>query len=77
MHDTEKDGIFLIEEIKEKRYRKNKEQYLIKWKGYKTMTWELAASVPLFLRQHFDKTGYGTVPKPRIRNSKVCGELFT
>ena len=77
MYETEKDGIFLIEEIVKKRSNKKKDEYLIKWEGYTTMTWELASTVPLFLRQRFNKTGLGTIPKPKIRSSKVCGELFS
>ena len=76
MHDQEKDGIFLIEEIIAKKREKNKELFLIKWKGYSTQTWEPASTVPQFLRDAFIKTGSGRLPKPRIRNSKVCGKLY-
>ena len=76
MHEQEKDGIFLIEEIISKKREKNKDLFLIKWKGYSTQTWEAASTVPQFLRDAFDKTGSGRLPNPRIRNSKVCGKLY-
>ena len=41
MHDTELDGIFLIEEVLEKKGGR----YHIKWRGYSTTTWEPASRI--------------------------------
>ena len=68
-HDTEIDGVFVIEEILEKKGTK----YHIKWKGYTTTTWEPASAVPLFIRDFYDRTGQSKLPKPRILDSRVCG----
>ena len=68
-HDTEIDGVFLIEEILEKKGT----TYHIKWKGYSTTTWEPAASVPKFIQDFYKRTGMSKLPKPRILDSRVCG----
>ena len=36
LHDSELDGVFLIEKILEKK----QDKYHIKWQGYSTTTWE-------------------------------------
>ena len=61
MHDTELDGVFLIEEILEKK----ENEYHIKWKGYTTTTWEPASTVPKFIRD-FYRTGQKKLPNPKI-----------
>ena len=68
-HDTDVDGVFLIEEILEKKGTK----YHIKWKGYSTTTWEPASSVPQFIQDFYKRTGKSRLPKPRILDSRVCG----
>ena len=68
-HDTDMDGVFLIEEILEKKASR----YHIKWKGYTVTTWEPASSVPKFIKDFYQRTGQSKLPKPRILDSRVCG----
>ena len=71
-HDSELDGVFLIEEILAKRG----ERYHIKWKGYSTTTWEPAKNVPMFIQEFYQRTGQSKLPKPRIVDSRISGNLI-
>ena len=68
-HDSDLDGVFLIEEILEKKANR----YHIKWKGYSVTTWEPASSVPQFIQDFYQRTGQSKLPKPRILDSRVYG----
>lgn len=71
-HETEIDGVFLIDEI----LAKKGDKYHIKWTGYTTTTWEPSSSVPPFIRDYYKKTGRSKLPNPRILDSRVCGEYL-
>ena len=49
LHDSELDGVFLIEKILEKK----QDKYHIKWQGYSTTTWEPRKNIPKFIRDLF------------------------
>ena len=69
-HDSELDGVFLVEEIlgvKDDRYH-------VKWKGYQTTTWEPSKNIPKFIKDFYKKTGKSKLPKPRILDTRTCGE---
>merc|ERR1712223_787630 len=56
------DGVeYIIEKIIDKRKRKRKVQYLVKWEGYdeKDNTWEPASSLPKELKQEFEGSRNG------------------
>ena len=71
-HDTELDGVFLIEEI----LGKEDDKFHIKWASYTTTTWEPAKNIPKFIRDYYSRTGSFLLPKPRILDTRVSGECI-
>ena len=71
LHDSELDGVFLIEKILEKK----QDKYHIKWQGYSTTTWEPRKNIPKFIRDYFERTGKSNLPNPRILDTRTCGEI--
>ena len=70
-HEVELDGVFLVEEILEKKGQR----YHIKWKGYEVTTWEPAHHIPKFIRDYHERTGQGLLPTPRILETRKTGNL--
>ena len=68
-HDAELDGVFLVEEILEKKGGK----YHIKWAGYSATTWEPAKNIPKFIRDFYDRTKISKLPYPRILDTRTIG----
>lgn len=68
-HDAELDGVFLVEEILDKKGDK----YHIKWKGYTATTWEPSKNIPKFIRDFYERTGVSKLPKPRILDTRKTG----
>ena len=69
-HDSELDGMFLVEEILERK----KDKYHIKWKGYSATTWESSKNIPKFIKDFYDRTGQSKLPKPRILATRTSGK---
>ena len=68
-HETELDGIFMIEKILGKKGNK----YHIQWQGYTTTTWEPSANIPKFIRDYYERTGKSTLPNPKILDTRTIG----
>merc|ERR1712012_1299525 len=78
------DGIeYILEKIIDKRKRKRKVQYLVKWEGYdeKDNTWEPACSLPKELKQEFEISRNGNKNDEKMvksgmkQQSKVTTDL--
>ena len=71
--NLERDFIFVIEKLLEKKTFGNETKYHVKWENYVETTWEPEQNIPLVFRNYFNKTGKQNIPKPRIKHSKKIG----
>ena len=72
-NDLEKDNIFVIEKILEKKKTKGKAFYKIKWGSYEETSWEPETNIPKIFRDFYDRTGIQELPSPRIKHTKTIG----
>ena len=71
--ELERDSIFVIEKILEKKKVNGKFKYKIKWENYKETTWEPQDNIPEVFRNYYERTGNERIPEPRIKHSKKVG----
>ena len=66
--------ILHIAGIHGKRKAKKGYQYEVSWEGYPgTRTWEPQENIPRFLTTYYDKTGRESIPRAKIRHTKMVG----
>ena len=75
MTGLERDNIFVVQGILEKKNEKGQIFYLVKWENYINPTWEPKKNIPEFLTNYFEKTGKSNIPAARIKHTKVVGRF--
>ena len=74
--ELERDSIFVMEKILDKKSIDGTLKYQIKWENYTQTTWEPADNIPLIFRNYFDKTGNQKVLQSRIKHTKKIGNTL-
>jgi hypothetical protein len=61
--------------LHKKRINRGNPEYLVQWEGYPSskQTWKKMENIPKFIVDYYEKTGQTTIPKPRIKSTKLVG----
>ena len=59
--------------ILDKKIKKDRVSYLVKWENYEVPTWEPSENIPDFITNYYEKTGKSNIPSARVKHTKVVG----